>query len=43
MREERDRLKDYTVTKRKEDQVLKRLEKVLARKKLPDNKDEMCD
>lgn len=29
--------------KRKEDQVLDRLNRILARKRLPDEKGEMCD
>jgi hypothetical protein len=36
LREQKERLKDYSVTKKKEDEIMGRLTKILNRKKLPD-------
>lgn len=43
VRKERERLKDFAASKRKEDQQLKKVEEALARHKPIDNRDEMCD
>ena len=43
MAQERKRFKDFSVEKRKEDERKKRLAGIQERKKLPDERNEMCD
>ena len=43
VRSERERLKDFSVTKRREDQVVRKLEGVLDKRRVVDEKGEMCD
>lgn len=40
---EQARLRDFDVIKRKEDEIKHRLNRILERKKVVDDKEEMCD
>ena len=43
VKSERDRLKDFGVVKRREVELLSRMKRITDRKKLPDEREDMCD
>ena len=40
---EKEKMKDFSVAKKKEIELTHRYNKIMDRKKLPDHKEEMCD